>query len=142
MAEIQTFISPLMDKVEKQGQRLRSLYSNGSGGPPGYLEMARAEDKKTMEDLFEKIDQVVESVAVLGARMNKTDEFILLHNDRDDQRDRRIKHFIALWSLVLAGVMALIAIYDHRGAILHSMEIVPVHSQLQQDSQIPPMRMK
>ena len=39
-------IGPIRDKVTSTDSRMRSLYSNGSGGPPGYLEMARAEDKE------------------------------------------------------------------------------------------------
>ncbi len=151
MAEIQNYLKPLVEKVDKQGGILRSLYANGSGGPPGYLEMARAEDKEESKRLFGKIDRIVDRLNNFDNRLDAVDAFITDHNSREKQReqdrlqdaallaaqvresDRKFKRFIALWSLGLAIFMALIALYDHKDAIIHSLLLPPVpamHSQL------------
>jgi hypothetical protein len=54
--EVQNQLHPLRTAVEKQGATLRSIYSNGSGGPPGFLENARREDKDTFDRIFERLD--------------------------------------------------------------------------------------
>lgn len=160
MEQIQNRLGPLVEKVDKQGNILRSLYANGSGGPPGYLEMARAEDKKVQEEdrrvqdkLLRKIDEVVQ-------RVDKFDDFIVDHNAREDQRDkdriadaaalsatvsasdRKFKRFIAIWSLGIMLFMALVALYDHWPSVRRSFNEPPApQSQLQpqQDSHIPPL---
>lgn len=44
------------------------LWSNGSGGPPGYLEMAREEDNRRYRKLFEEISELkAESLREEGA---------------------------------------------------------------------------
>ena len=56
MEEVTRQIGPLAVTVTRMDKTLRSLYRNGSdpGGPPGYLETARAEDKDKMAELDEK----------------------------------------------------------------------------------------
>ena len=122
MEQIQNRLGPLVEKVDKQGNILRSLYANGSGGPPGYLEMARAEDKKVQEQdrrtqdiLLRKIDEIVH-------RVDQFDDFVVEHNAREDQRDkdriadathlaatvaaseRKFKRWIAIGMLLLAMI--------------------------------------
>lgn len=58
VAEVHRLLSPLTEKVDKLDKNMRSLYSNGSGGPPGYLENARAEDDKRYKLLFDKVDDL------------------------------------------------------------------------------------
>jgi len=149
--EIQNQLKPLVDTMTRQGQIIRSLYSNGSGGPPGYLETARAEDKRDSEELFAKLDR-------LDVRLDITEEFILKHKERERQRDkdredeaaqlaatvksadRKFKRFIACWSLALAIFMALIALWDHWAAVRHVLLAPPaVVSQSQPEtSTVPP----
>ena len=50
--EVQRQIAPLSKTVALMDKTLRSLYSNGLGGPPGYLEVARAEDKSKMDEFL------------------------------------------------------------------------------------------
>lgn len=134
MAEIQNQLQPLVSKVEGHGRLLRSLYSNGSGGPPGYLEKAREEDLKvqtTFKDMLDKID----------TRMDKVEDFILLNEHQDKERDKHFKRWMALWTLGVAIFMALFELWAHRGTILHSLADPPaVHSQLEQQSTVPAWR--
>lgn len=45
-------VAPLALTVNRMDRTLRSLYRNGSDGPPGFLETARAEDKAQIEELL------------------------------------------------------------------------------------------
>ena len=152
--EIQNYLKPLVDKVDKQGSTLRSLYANGGGGPPGYLEMARAEDKEQAKRLFSKIDRVME-------RLDGVEDFITTHNAREAQREidhkaetelirerledaeKRSNRRIAMWMLALAVLMAIFSLWDHRDVIVHSLlePAINDHSQLQY-SNIPTLENK
>ena len=128
MEEVHSQLTPLKLTVERLDRTLRSLYSNGSGGPPGYLELARAEDKRTFSELFEKVEGI-----------RPIEDFITRHEAYDKQREadrkahaealaekvekseRKFKRYIALWSLAIGVFMALIALWDHRDAIKHSL---------------------
>jgi hypothetical protein len=141
VAEVQNRLGPLVDKVDRQGNILRSLYANGSGGPPGYLEMARAEDKAQDQRLFGKINEMVE-------RLDAVDSFIIDHNAREDQREedrkseaasvaekldeaeKRSNRRMTLLGIILAILMLLFAIYDHKTTIIHSLLTDQTHSQL------------
>ena len=130
--EIQNQLKPLVETVTKQGQVIRSLYSNGSGGPPGYLETARAEDKERIGRLFVKIDKVAE-------RLDVVDSFIGKHNAREEQRDKdraedavnlaltvkasdlRFRRYIAAWGLIIALLTALMQLWGHWPAIKRSL---------------------
>lgn len=150
VAEVQNHLRPLVEKVDKQGNTLRSLYANGSGGPPGYLEMARAEDRETQKRIFSKLDKIAE-------RLDIAEDFINTHNAREDQRDydrkveaanvaekleeaeKRSNRRIAWLGVLLAGLMALFAVYDHRDGIKHTLLDMPdAHSQIQPQDAVNP----
>ena len=77
-------VNHLRGTVERLAGQVRSLYSNGSGGPPGFLEVARAQDEKDKEKLYgviEKIDQrmdafdcFVNEQATIRAERKRIDE--------------------------------------------------------------------
>jgi hypothetical protein len=56
-AEQSTIIAMQVRKIEEIGNRLRALYGNGTG-PPGYLEVARKEDKEKIDRLFSMVDDL------------------------------------------------------------------------------------
>ena len=84
MEEVQNHIGPLRIAVESQGRTLRSLYSNGSGGPPGYLENARREDNERYDRLFRKIENLL-------MRADNVDDFILKMETVREQREKTDK---------------------------------------------------
>ncbi len=145
VAEVQNRLGPLVEKVDRQGNILRSLYANGSGGPPGYLEMARAEDKEQDKRLFGRIDEVVKRLEHFAERLDTVDEFITDHNAREDQRDndrieeaqavaekldeaeKRSNRRMTFWMLILAILMLIFAIYDHKTTIIHSLMTDQTH---------------
>ena len=65
--EVNNHLSPIATKVDRLDVRMRSLYSNGSGGPPGYLEMARAQDDERYQRLFNIVEEMKEQRRKLWA---------------------------------------------------------------------------
>ena len=106
--EVHSQLNPLKTTVDRLDRTVRSLYSNGSGGPPGYLETARAEDK-------EKHKALMDVVAEHGDQLATIADFVKTHNERDKENEERQKkreerwRFWGpkIWQLVGAlGVMA------------------------------------
>lgn len=109
MEEVQNRIGPLQTAVESQGRTLRSLYSNGSGGPPGYLEKAREEDKDWKNQMFDKLDDFL-------ARLDKVEDFIVAHNATEAQivvdrkeLNKKLNIKLIVVSLVISAISLLSA---------------------------------
>ena len=105
--EVQAKLEPLRLAVESQGRTLRSLYSNGSGGPPGYLERARDEDRDWKNQMFAKLDSFL-------TRLDKVEDFIVAHNATEIQEtldrgslERRLNVKLTIGGLILAAVSLL-----------------------------------
>ena len=84
MIEVNSQLTPLKTTVDRLDRTVRSLYSNGSGGPPGYLETARAEDKEKHETLMAVVQEH-------GDQLTKIADFVKTHNDRDREEQARQK---------------------------------------------------
>ena len=78
MQEVQNQLGPMNLTLTKLDRTVRSLYSNGSGGPPGYLETARKEDDERYERLFNIINGLVDHKKTVN-------DFILLAKDREER---------------------------------------------------------
>ena len=76
-SEVQNQLAPLRQAVEQQGKSLRSLYSNGSGGPPGFLETARAEDNDRFQRIFDAL-----------GKLRPLEDFVTKHNATEEQREK------------------------------------------------------
>lgn len=132
MAEVTSQLKPLEAKVDRATNAVERLY-NTNGGPPGFLQTARAEDNKRFEMIFNILDEHKEAMTPLS-------NFLLTHSALDAEREKRIKRFFALCSLIVSIFMALLELYSHREAIIHSLETPPAvqHSQIApQDAGIP-----
>ena len=109
MEEVQNHIGPIRTAVESQGRTLRSLYSNGSGGPPGYLENARAEDKQWKNEMLGKLNDFLD-------RLDKVEDFVIAHNATEAQividrkeLNRKLNIKLIIVSLVISAVSILTA---------------------------------
>ncbi len=102
MAEVQSQLKPLKDAVDSQKLILRSLYSNGSGGPPGYLEKARDEDKEWKNQMFEKLDDFL-------GRLDTVERFIVAHDALERDSGRRLNLKLTLITIAIAIVSLLSA---------------------------------
>lgn len=56
--EVEVQLAPIVKEQEKTRQWRLGLWSNGSGGPPGYLETARAEDKEHFTEIFKTLKEL------------------------------------------------------------------------------------
>ena len=138
MEEVQTQLGPLKASVESQGRTLRSLYSNGSGGPPGYLENARAEDKDWKDRVFRKLDALIH-------RADKVDDFILeqktIRTEReegDKARSAKQTTWFTLLGLVVAVLALLVGWLTYRDSERKMGETAkPVVSSMQNSAALP-----
>jgi hypothetical protein len=89
MEEVIKHTGPIKAGLDRVTSTLRLIYSNGSGGPPGYLETARAEDNKRFEQLFEMKEQ-----------LDQTKEFLAVLRDREEQKEKRRRFWMGvLWKV-------------------------------------------
>ncbi len=134
MQEVTRQLGPLTERVGTLGNNIERLY-NSNGGPPGFLQTARSEDNGRFDMIFNILDEH-------KADIQPIKEFMRDHEHREKDRDTRFKRYIAVWSLGAAIFMALLALWDHKDAILHSLADPPItHSQLMpQTSTIPTTR--
>lgn len=92
----------IKSRVESIDRWKLSLWSDGTGGPPGFLETARAEDDKRYERLFGTMDSVKEKQTAI-------DIFIGILKERDERREKNKKLAISLLKWVGTPVGALLA---------------------------------
>lgn len=122
---IQNVIGPIENKLEElkeaQGETNAwklSLYSNGSKGPPGFLETAREQDRKTFVRLFGIARDLTRSIKPLEA-------FILEQKIRQNlQKERR-----AFWKgfLLKVGIPVMATILTGTGiAIRKSVPVIHI----------------
>lgn len=98
MAEVIRQLKPLEDKVDRAHYAIERLF-NTNGGPEGYLQSARREDKGTFNMIFEILNEH-------KADIQPIKDFIRDHQTLDKNRDSRIKRYIALGMLAI-GLMEL-----------------------------------
>ena len=96
MQEVQRQIGPLAEQVAKIGNNVERLY-NSNGGPPGYLQTARSEDKGRFEMIFNILDEH-------KADIQPINDFMRDHEIREKDRDRRFDRRMAKWMLLFAAL--------------------------------------
>jgi hypothetical protein len=120
--EVHSQLKPIADRVDKIALNQRSLYRNGSGGPPGYLEIARAEDKEWKDELLKVVDKHTDQLAVMS-------DFVNTHNQRDrEQQERQLKReqLIRRWSPRLWKIGAFLMMSGMSGCVAACHRIEPV----------------
>lgn len=110
---LKTTVDRLADTVGDVGGQITRLF-NSNGGPPGYLQTARAEDKQTFSEVF----------AALG-HIRPLQDFVTVYNAQEAQRakdqaerDAQIKASVEKantktatrqnWFLVVVGILTLL----------------------------------
>lgn len=91
---LNTQMQPIQKQVADVAARLRSFYSNGSGGPPGALEIWREEDNKRFETLFATAEESKELAITVK-------DFIKDELKRREARKQRIASAIAASKVLL-----------------------------------------
>lgn len=82
-AQQSNLLTMQVQRIEKVDRWTKQLWSNGSGGPPGYLEIARAEDEKRYDDLF----KLVSELRADAFREEGKKELI---GEQEEEKDRRL----------------------------------------------------
>jgi len=120
--EVQSKLEPLKNAVEAQGRTLRSLYSNGSGGPPGYLENAREEDKEWKNEMFRKLDNFL-------GRLDTVERFIVAHDALEKDNGRRLNVKLIVIGLVISAISIISANIASCRSVAKSLLIDQSHSE-------------
>jgi hypothetical protein len=96
MLEVNSQLKPVIVKIDKLALNQRSLYRNGTGGAPGYLERARAEDEKWQKELKEEYknwrNELKSVVNTHGDQIAFVVDYVKTHNQRDvEEQGRQLK---------------------------------------------------
>lgn len=103
-----------------------SLWSNGSGGPPGYLEIARDEDK-VREDKRDR-----QTNAIMSEIREIRDKYLLQSGQEigegknEKLRERRQKSWIEKWGLatmIVSAIITFLGMIIALGALIVDMKI-------------------
>lgn len=114
---MEVFTTQIYPRLGDMERRMRSLYSNGSGGPPGYLEMARAEDKERFAKLFEMAEASAAAARAFQSFIEKHETAEKDRKDRENQiradlsaANSKQNLRLALIGVALAVVTALLTV--------------------------------
>jgi hypothetical protein len=141
--EVQKQIAPLASTVGRMDKRLRSLYRNGTdpGGPPGFLETARQEDKEKISEL---LDHQREQITRLEKVENALNNAELVRQtqatsvaDKVDASEKKFKKRLGWATLTLAILQIINILWDHRAGIIKSLSVVPSNPVVQSTQIIP-----
>jgi hypothetical protein len=117
--EQSTLMSMHVRKIEDVDRRLRALYGNGSG-PPGFIEIARREDKEWKDHLFSMVDKLTTDRLREEGRASALVELA----DQKDKRLRNLQKWISLVG-VPAGAWVLSLLHPLMHAfVLHFASII------------------
>ena len=101
MAEVSRQLGPLEDKIDRTSNSMERLF-NSNGGPPGYLQTARAEDKRTFEMVFNTLEVHRKDMEPLKA-------FVQEQKIREKERDRKQN----LWLGALGALISAWGLIEH-----------------------------
>jgi hypothetical protein len=143
VAEITRQLQPVESAVANMDKRLERLY-NSNGGPPGYLQTARAEDNGRFEMIFKILNEV-------NPKLRTLEDFVRDHETAEKQKEedqaaerialaakvteseKRFKRWLGLATLFL-GILTVIMNLRGCGPNLKALFLSQNHSILQ-DSQ-------
>jgi hypothetical protein len=83
--EIIKHVNPLQNGLAQVAKSLRALYSNGSGGPPGYLETARKEDDERYDRIFGIAEKQIVTAEEQAKDIKEVKDWIAIFEDRREQ---------------------------------------------------------
>ena len=146
--EVLKMIKPLETELNRLGNLLVRLF-NTNGGPPGFLQTARAEDKEKIDALLEGQERIVE-------RMDGVEDYVekqkIVRADREqvdearekklkdalEKADRKLNTRIAFAGVVIAVLALLVGWLTYRDSqrklsdihqpVVSSMQHLPEHS--------------
>lgn len=139
MQEVTRQLGPLAEQVGRLSNNVERLY-NTNGGPPGYLQTARAEDNGRFQMIFSILEEHKEDIQPIKDFIrNHQNEAALRLSDRESL-SKKFDRRLAVYMVILTAI----AIFSPhlQGCRKAAVSIIdpPGHSQLQpQVSTIPPL---
>ena len=131
MQEVQRQIGPLAEQVAKIGNNVERLY-NSNGGPPGYLQTARSEDKGRFEMIFNILDEHKDAIQPIKDFIKKHE---VQEQDRADDQEKLSKRLnvrLVVLGLVIATLQFIAPSMQGCKRAANAILDPPVtHSQLQ-----------
>jgi hypothetical protein len=111
MLEVHSQLGPLKTEVQNVSRTVRSLYSNGSGGPPGYLETARAEDQQWKTELKEVVAQHGDQLTEIADYVKTHNQQDVEHQNRQREKEERFKFWVPwAWKIAAGFVASVVAL--------------------------------
>lgn len=152
LTPLKTTLARLEIGLEKAASFMLKLWSNGSGGPPGYLEIAREEDLQRERKRDSQVVTILEEVRELREGRIR-DDGAEAGIEENEERDRRRGKFGIDRVMMILGILTLLAILatlvwdikTHSGKssildIFHSENpSFALSSSRPQDASIPPL---
>lgn len=91
--------------TESINRKILGIWSNGSGGPPGYLEVARAQDEKWKKELLEQVGDMKKEVGGLK-------DAHLLRTGEETGHLKWFKKWAAIATVVIAFLALMVGLFD------------------------------
>lgn len=118
MEEVQTQLKPFKEALDINTRMTEainrwklSLWSNGSGGPPGYLEVAREEDKNREDKRDRQTKEILNEIKELHDKyLVKSGEEIGV-GKRDSENRQHNKSWVEKWGLNATIAIAVITFF-------------------------------
>ena len=104
---MQDKFTELDDQVDDVRRWQASMYANGSGGPPGYIETFKDQVTKQIAELARKIETAYDSQVERKGEMRQETK------DKHREVDRR-NLWLTVISVLFAGILAFMAIISYK----------------------------
>jgi len=104
--EVSKQLTPTNRLLESIDKWKLSLWSNGSGGPPGYLETARKEDDERYARLFKNVEE-------LGGHKESVNEFLTIYKERELQKANNQKMLLKIGGVLGTALVSFVLWLAH-----------------------------
>ncbi len=104
MQEVTRQLGPLTERVGTLSNNLERLY-NSNGGPPGYLQTARAEDTRRFEEIFKILKEHKDAIEPIKNLVNLNSGLERQRKEDDKRLERKFNTRLSILGVLLAFLM-------------------------------------
>ena len=106
MVEVTRQLGPLAEQVGKLSNNVERLY-NTNGGPPGYLQTARAEDNRRFEMIFKILEEHKEAIDPIKEAITANAGKEAQRRQDDKKLEKKFNTRLVIFGLVLSVISIL-----------------------------------
>ncbi len=139
MVEVTRQLGPLAEQVGKLSNNVERLY-NSNGGPPGYLQTARAEDNQRFTRIFETLDEHKDAIQPLKDFISKHETAAQTREEDHEKLSKRLNTRLAIFTVIILAAQSFGPSLQGCKRIAQTLMAPDAHSQLQQNAIIPNTR--